>query len=384
MPEAPRAPADTPATAHRAVTLFVCGDVMTGRAIDQILPTPSDPRLFEPYVSSALSYVELAERVSGPIPRGVAFAYIWGDAIEVLESLRPQARVINLETAVTASGEADPAKGIHYRMHPANVPSLTAAGIDCCVLANNHVLDWGRRGLMETLTTLHAAGLRTAGAGSDQADAAAPAVIEISPSRLLVYGFALPSSGVPRAWRATQRQAGVNWLAELSAQEAEDIGRQVARDRRPGDLVVVSIHWGGNWGYEISPSEREFAHRLIDTGGCDLIHGHSSHHPKGIEVYRRKAILYGCGDLLNDYEGIGGYEWFRPELALMYFPTLDAASGDLQSLTMVPARVRRFQITRASAEESAYLAAGMDQECRKLGCRVNRGPAGRLALEWTE
>lgn len=381
MPAATRATADPRARTGRAVTLFVCGDVMTGRGIDQILPTPSDPRLFEPYVSSALSYVELAERVSGTIPRGVEFGYIWGDAIEVLESLQPQARIINLETAVTTSPEADPSKGIHYRMHPANVACLTAARIDCCVLANNHVLDWGRRGLLDTLSTLHAARLRTAGAGPDQAGAAAPAVLEMSPARLLVYGFALASSGVPRTWAATRQHAGVHWLADLSAQAAEDVARQVARDRRPGDLVIASIHWGGNWGYEISQSEREFAHRLIDSGACDLIHGHSSHHPKGIEVHRGKVILYGCGDLLNDYEGIGGYESFRSELALMYFPMLDAGSGDLVSLTMVPTRVHRFRIEKASAEESAWLAGTMDRECRKLGSRVNRGPQGRLALE---
>ncbi|HMK87932.1 MAG TPA: CapA family protein, partial [Steroidobacteraceae bacterium] len=335
-------------------------------------------------MSSALAHVELAERVSGPIPRGVDSRYIWGDAIEEWESLRPEARIINLETAVTTNHEADPSKQIHYRMHPANVACLTAARIDCCVLANNHVLDWGRPGLIETLKTLHAAGLRTAGAGSDRAEAAAPGVIEVPPIRLLVYGFGLSSSGVPRSWQATRQHCGVHWLADLSAATADDIGRQIAIDRRPGDLVVASIHWGGNWGYAIPQSEREFAHRLIDAGGCDLLHGHSSHHPKGIEIYRRKLILYGCGDLLSDYEGIGGYESFRPDLTLMYFPTLQAGSGELISLMMVPVRVHRFQLRKAAAEEGAWLAATMDRECHKLASRIVRRSGGRLALEWTD
>lgn len=344
---------------------------MLGRGIDQILPHPSDPRLFEPCVRSATGYVRLAERASGSIPRGVGFDYVWGDAAEMWGLYKPDVRIINLETAITASGDADPDKNIHYRMHPANVPCLTAAKIDGCVLANNHVLDWGRKGLEDTLTALHAVGIRTAGAGRSEAEASSPAVIAIPRGRLLVYGFALPSSGVPAAWGATPAGAGVNWLADASTRCAEAVRQLIERDRRAGDLVVVSVHWGGNWGYGISRSEREFAHRLIDSARVDLVHGHSSHHPKGIEVYRGKAVLYGCGDLLNDYEGIQGYESFRPELALMYFPVLDTRSGELAALTLTPVRTRRFRLQRTSAEETAWLAAMMDRECRRLGaCRV--------------
>ena len=166
--------------AQPGVTLFLCGDVMTGRGIDQILGHPSKPRLHEQYVRSALGYVDIAERASGPIDRPAKPDYIWGDALAELERVRPDARIINLETAVTTSDDAWPGKGIHYRMHPANASCLTAAKIDCCVLANNHVLDWGYTGLAETLDTLHRAGIQTAGAGRDDAEAAAPATIELS------------------------------------------------------------------------------------------------------------------------------------------------------------------------------------------------------------
>ena len=137
-----------------SLRLFLCGDVMTGRGIDQVLPVPCKPQLFEHWARSAVDYVELAERASGPIGRGQDAAYPWGHGLEVLREQRPAARMINLETAVTTSEDAQPGKGIHYRMNPANVACLTSAGIDCCVLANNHVLDWGRAGLEETLATL--------------------------------------------------------------------------------------------------------------------------------------------------------------------------------------------------------------------------------------
>lgn len=137
-------PSATPEPA--TVTLFLCGDVMTGRGIDQILPHPAEPHLYEPYMRSALGYLEIAEQATGQIERPADFAYIWGDALGELERARPEARIVNLETAVTVAEDAWPDKGINYRMNPANVRCLLAAGIDCCVLANNHVLDWATAG----------------------------------------------------------------------------------------------------------------------------------------------------------------------------------------------------------------------------------------------
>ncbi|MGH9631966.1 MAG: CapA family protein, partial [Bryobacteraceae bacterium] len=85
----------------RQVKLFVCGDVMTGRGIDQILPHASDPTLYEGYLGSAIQYVDLAERVNGPIPKAVPYSYIWGDGLKGLARAAPDLRIINLETSVT-------------------------------------------------------------------------------------------------------------------------------------------------------------------------------------------------------------------------------------------------------------------------------------------
>ncbi|CAI8899137.1 hypothetical protein EMIT0P291_320013 [Pseudomonas sp. IT-P291] len=123
--------------------LFLCGDIMTARGIDAVLPHPGDPRLYEAYVKNAGDYVRLAERVNGSIPRPVDFTYVWGVALDEFELRQPHARIINLETAVSRHGRPEP-KGINYRMSPENFPLISAAGIDCCVLANNHVLDWGQ------------------------------------------------------------------------------------------------------------------------------------------------------------------------------------------------------------------------------------------------
>jgi len=308
-----------------AVRIFLCGDVMIGRGIDQILPYPSDPKIHEDVVSSAEDYVWLAEQANGPIPKPCSFAYVWGVALDHLRRVSPAIRLVNLETSITKSNDFVP-KGINYRMNPRNVGCLTAAGVNCCVLANNHVLDCGERGLVETLETLERAGISTAGAGRNRAQALAPAILNLPGSgRMLVFALATPTIGTPLDWAATPHRPGVNVLPDLSEKAVDAVAEQVSHDRRPGDLVIVSIHWGPNWGYEIPAAQRRFAHGVIDRAGISIVHGHSSHHPKAIEVYNGRLILYGCGDFLNDYEGITGYEEFRGDLTLMYFAALGAA-----------------------------------------------------------
>ncbi len=374
---------EKPASGARNMSLFLCGDVMTGRGIDQILPHPGDPVLHEGYATSALDYVALAERANGQIPRPAEFAYVWGDALAAWARIASDLRVINLETAVTTRDDWQRGKGIHYRMHPANVPCLAAAGIDCCVLVNNHVLDWGYAGLAETLDTLRRAGLHVAGAGRDQAEAAAPAVLPVAgKGRVLVFAYGTQSSGIPPDWAAAAGLPGVNLLANLSPTTLQQVAAQVQAIKQPADVVVASIHWGGNWGYGVPAAHQRFARGLIDQCGVDVVHGHSSHHPLGIEVYRGRPILYGCGDFLNDYEGIAGYEAYRGDLSLMYFLEVDPASGTLSRLRMVPMQMRRFRLNRASAADSRWLRAVLDREGQALGSRVEAGPEGSLALRW--
>src|SRR5579875_2619443 len=152
------------------------------------------------------------------------------------------------------------------------------------------------------------------------------------------------------------------------------------RARRPGDILVASIHWGGNWGYGIADREVRFAHALIDAAGFDVVHGHSSHHPKAIEIYRERPILYGCGDFLNDYEGISGYQAFRGELALLYAPRLAAATGRLVDFVLSPFRIRRLRLERADAEDRAWLCALLDRESARFATRVLPAEEGALRV----
>ena len=123
--------------------LLLAGDVMLGRGVDQVLPHPGEPRLFEDYARSAEDYVRLAERAGGAIARPLAFEAVWGDALAALARHSVDLRVVNLETAVTRRGRPAP-KGINDRMTPEKLPALTAFDVDAVSLANNHVLDRGK------------------------------------------------------------------------------------------------------------------------------------------------------------------------------------------------------------------------------------------------
>lgn len=363
------------------LTLLLGGDVMTGRGIDQVLAHPGDPTLHESFVHDARDYVRLAERLHGPIPRGVPADYVWGDALATLRSA--DLRIVNLETAVTRSGRPWPGKGIHYRMNPANVSTLAAAGLDACVLANNHVLDWGHEGLAETLATLRAAGLRAVGAGASEAQAWAPLVFELGAGRrLLLLACASASSGVPAAWAAGAGRPGVALLPDLSEASARRLADELARQRRRGDLAMLSIHWGGNWGLDVPVEHRRFAHALIELGAVDLVHGHSSHHPLPMEVHRGRLIVYGCGDLINDYEGIEPHGPLRSDLGCLYRVEL-GGDGALQSARIVPMRLRRFRLEPADAAARRWLAEVLDGGRARFATHVEEAPDGALSLRWT-
>jgi poly-gamma-glutamate synthesis protein (capsule biosynthesis protein) len=358
------------------IRLALCGDVMLGRGIDQILPHPSDPALHEGYAKSATFYVQLAERLNGPIPRSIDYAYIWGEALAPLHEC--DARIVNLETSVTTSNDFEP-KGINYRLHPQNVASLTAARIDCCVLANNHILDWGRTGLEETLSTLDAAGIAHAGAGHNAREAATPARLDLrGGASALIFAYALSSAGVPQSWAAAAGP-GVNFLPDLSERTLANVSDCARAAKSDGDIMIASLHWGGNWGYAIPSAERAFAHGLIDRGGFDIVHGHSSHHPKAIEIHERRLILYGCGDFINDYEGISGYEHYRSDLSMLYFATV-SPSGAIDALDMIPFQVRKFRLDRASPSDAHWLHGRLERETSRFGAHVMLNPGDTLAL----
>jgi poly-gamma-glutamate synthesis protein (capsule biosynthesis protein) len=230
------------------------------------------------------------------------------------------------------------------------------------------------------LKTLDAAGIAHAGAGSDAEEAMRPAVLDAGNARLLLFSFASRTSGIPEDWKATSISPGVNLLDDLSEESAARVADQMRAHQQSGDLIIASIHWGSNWGYEIPHDQIRFAHRLIEEG-IAIVHGHSSHHVKAIEVFKERLILYGCGDFVTDYEGISGYEMFRGDLALMYLIDLDSRSGKLMTVRLIPMRMRRFRLERASLTEAEWLCDRLNELGERFRTRCRLGEANTLILE---
>ncbi len=363
------------------VTIFLGGDVMTGRGLDQILSRPVEPELREPAVRDARDYVKLAEAASGPVPAPVPDRDVWGEGLDILEAHAPDARIVNLETSITGRGTFWPGKAVHYRMHPANTGCLRAAQIDVCSLANNHVLDFGAEGLVDTLAALREAGIEPAGAGRDIGEARRAAEIILgAKTRILVAAMGSTTSGIPPSWRAGSSSPGVDLLPDLSEASARAVGERFARRRQPGDIAVLSLHWGSNWGYDVPEEMKRFARALVDAG-VDVVHGHSSHHPRAIEVYRRKLILYGAGDLITDYEGISGYEEFRGDLGAMYFPTISLCDGSLRRLRIVPVQMRGMRLRAPSRRDGAWLLDTLRRISAPLGSHFSADSDGAFVLD---
>lgn len=345
---------------------------MTGRGIDQALPHSNSPQLHERFVRDARQYLHLAQEENGTIPEPISPEYLWGVALDELSRRQPDIRLINLETSITRSDDYWRKKSIHYRMHPANIDCLTVAEIDGCTVANNHLLDWGYAGLDETLSTLNAAGIAHAGAGSTQTDAAAPVTLTGDNATVTVIAAGASSSGIPPDWAADENTSGIHLLSGNVDTDVRQIDAQIQAADYSETPVIASLHWGSNWNYDIPAYQRSLAHRLIDDTDVDLIHGHSSHHVKGMEIYRDHLILYGCGDFITDYEGISGHEAYRGDLGLMYFPKLDSCSGKLRGMVMIPVTMRRFQLRYPEESDVVWLLERLRRECQPLGLHISR------------
>lgn len=363
-----------------SATLFLAGDVMIGRGIDQILPNSTPAQIHEGFLRSAKEYVRLAIQKNGPIPAPVTTSSIWGDALQELKRSPPEISLVNLETSVTLSPHWEP-KGINYRVSPANAGALLELPALVCSLANNHVLDWGPQGLLETLDVLRELKILSIGAGRNLQESQKPVEIPLGTQRILIFALAFASSGVPASWAATSQQPGIHFFSEPDSAALEEMVKAIHLWKKPGDCVLVSIHWGENWGYQIPFAHQDFARKLIARGGVDLIHGHSSHHPLGIEIYRDKLILYGCGDFINDYEGIEGYEEYRGDLSLMYFPEVSLESGKLKKLRLVPLQIRNLSLHRAPPQDAQWCLTRLHRECAPYGVRFKMRED--FSFEWS-
>lgn len=313
-----------------STTLAFLGDLMLGRKVSELLRTKPPE-------------------------------WIWGDVLPVLRGA--DAVFANLESPITASREAWRMtwKMFHFRADPAAVGMLRCANLRFVSLANNHILDFNAKGLLDTMQHLDAAGIRHAGAGRDAAEAAAPVVLELHSLRIGV----LAATDTMRSFRSGATTPGTNYIEiERASAGLDSIARSAAALRREGAFpIVLSLHWGPNMRLRPRARFRAFARAAIERG-VDIVHGHSAHVFQAVECYRGGVILYDTGNFIDDhwnFWNFGGY-WnfpFRHDDWSFVF-LIDIEAGRPRHLRMIPVRTRPWPLSLATGETFDAIAERME------------------------
>jgi poly-gamma-glutamate capsule biosynthesis protein CapA/YwtB (metallophosphatase superfamily) len=297
---------------NMSIKIGLAGDVMIGRLVDEYLTWAKSDSL-------------------------------WGNMLPLMRST--DFNLVNLEAALTTHDKAVP-KVFNFKSHPKHVKSLVEANIKVVNLANNHVLDYDREGLLETLKTLDRAGIQHVGAGKNIEEAQRPITIECKGVRI---GFLGATDNEP-TWAATSSHPGVFYL-EIG--DIDALLEKVRQLKATVDYLILSIHWGPNMQERPSSRFRKFAHQLLDCG-VDLIHGHSAHIFQGMENYGHGMILYDTGDFVDDY-------YVDPHLRndLSFFFIAEVSKRGLRSLRLIPVEISNFQVHRASNEMARQIIERM-------------------------
>lgn len=267
-------------------------------------------------------------------------------------------------------------KVFNYRMHPDNIEILKAANIAYVSLANNHTLDFGEKGLMETMRTLDNVGITYAGAGSTEETAMKPATIDLVGRKNQQYKVSIwAGSDHPSDWAQVKYFNFVTYSAK-TRQRLKEMTNP-ALNSQDSTLRVFSIHWGPNYQWHPAPEIVSLAHFLIDDCEIDIVHGHSSHHVQGVELYQSKLIIYGCGDFIDDYALNPKY---RNDLSAIWrVNMLENASGlKLDSLEVLPTRIQDFQARTLpeSDPDSKWVCGKVMELSQNLGTTLERRPDG--------
>lgn len=291
-------------------------------------------------------------------------AYTWGDTLPVLR--QADLRIANLECVLADGGKPEPGKVFHFRSDVKNVATIQYAAIDVVSLANNHVLDYGTDAFRETLPALDTAGILHAGAGLDREAARRPAVRRVGGTAV---GFLAFTDNQPD-WEASGTSPGVYYVP------VADGGRRVAelldlvrRTRARVQLLIVSAHWGPNWGSGAPPEHQDLARALIDAG-ADVVFGHSPHIFRGVGLYRNRPVIYSAGDFVDDY-AVDPIE--RNDQSFIF--VLETRGNAPHTLRLHPTLITDFQV-RLARRSSREIAGRMQRLCQHLGTRSTLNDAG--------
>ncbi len=279
--------------------------------------------------------------------------YPWGNTLRILG--QADARICNLECVISDRGEpwSVEHKAFHFRSDAKNVAVLKAAKIDAVTLANNHTLDFGPKALTDTLDNLDQAGIKRAGAGRHAAEARQPARFTVTGMNIALFA----ATDNEPAWEATDAPGTQYLPISIDDRRGRRLFERVTSAKQAGDLVIASLHWGPNWGDDPLPEHVAFGRSLVEAG-ADIVVGHSPHIVRGVELYRKKPILYSTGDFIDDY---AVDEIQRNDESFIFM--VDIEHGRLLRLRLYPTIIADFQARQAPPARTSTMIKMMQQRC---------------------
>ena len=279
------------------------------------------------------------------------YAYPWGNILPILKNT--DINIINLETTLSNSNKKIP-KVFNFKATPDKVKSLTKASINVVNLANNHILDFDTEGLLETIQTLNAAGIKHVGAGKNLEMAKKMVTIKKNGIKIGVIGY----TDYPKAWAATKEKTGTNFIQIGSIQK---IKNDIKTAKKNVDILIITIHWGPNMRQQPPKEFQDFAHQIINAG-ADIIHGHSAHIFQGVEVYKDKLIMYDTGDFVDDYKVDS---LLRNDQSFLFLVTVNKTG--IKKIKLIPLLISNMQVNKAEGEEKKE----MIKKIKKLSAEFN-------------
>ncbi|HVX00581.1 MAG TPA: CapA family protein [Candidatus Babeliaceae bacterium] len=306
-----------------SVSIGLAGDVMLGRLVNDTIATTS-------------------------------YAYPWGNLLP--ELYKNDLNIINLETTLTNAKKPVP-KVFNFRANPEVVVSLLLGNITVVNTANNHILDFGIPGLIETLKVLDSTGIKHVGSGNNELQARRPVIINKNNIKIGIIG----ATDNEPTWIATSIRPGTNYF---SATKANRLLQDVRALRPLVDILIVCLHWGPNMKERPSHEFRDLAHQLIDSG-VDILHGHSAHIFQGIEIYKNKLILYDTGDFVDDY---AVDPFLRNDRSFLFNVTVDEQG--LRQLKLIPVIIKDMQVRKAQGKQAAQIIRRMQALSQEFHTKI--------------
>ncbi|GAB4546779.1 MAG: CapA family protein [Anaerolineae bacterium] len=255
------------------VTLIAVGDIMLARALQQAARATNDPRY--------------------PFQNTYYFLH------------NADVTVGNLECVISDKGEPLRRKQFTFRAEPFMLEGLQWAGFDVLSLANNHSMDYGAEAMLDMRQRLDAAHIMPVGAGKNEAEAFAPALVTVKGVKIAFIGVVnVPKSGTitfdTAITAATVDQPGVAWITE-DADGLHKLTQSVMQAKQKADVVIVLLHSGWEFIHTPSDLQKRLSRAAIDAGAAAVIGSHP-HVLQGVENYNGGVIAYSLGNFAFDME----------------------------------------------------------------------------------